>query len=135
MAERRKARARGPAEATSTQRKVPKPWGHELIFAENERYAGKILHLEGGHCLSLQYHERKDETLFVLQGEACLTVEVDGEMREIRLVAGESYRIRPGVRHRLRAERPCDLVEVSSPELDDVVRLEDAYGREGTTAP
>jgi mannose-6-phosphate isomerase len=116
-------------------RKVPKPWGHELIFAENDRYAGKILHLEGGHSLSLQYHERKDETLYVLEGEVILTVEVDGELRDIRLAEGGVFRVRPGVRHRLRAERACKLVEVSSPELDDVVRLEDAYGRAGTTAP
>ena len=116
-------------------RTVPKPWGHELIFAENEKYAGKILHLEGGHSLSLQYHERKDETLFVLEGELMLMVEVDGEMRPLRLARGEAFRIRPGVRHRLVADRSCDVVEVSSPELDDVVRLEDSYGRAGTTAP
>jgi mannose-6-phosphate isomerase len=124
----------GEGESRSVRR-VAKPWGHELIFAENERYAGKILHLEGGHCLSLQYHERKDETLYVLMGEVALSVEVDGQMREIRLVAGEAYRVRPGVRHRLYAENPCDLVEVSSPELEDVVRLEDAYGRAGTIGP
>jgi mannose-6-phosphate isomerase-like protein (cupin superfamily) len=117
-------------------RKVPKPWGHELIFAENERYAGKILHLEGGHSLSLQYHERKDETLYVLEGEVLLSVEVDGAMRDIRLSAGESFRVHPRMRHRLRADcGACRIVEVSSPELDDVVRLEDAYGRAGTTAP
>lgn len=116
-------------------RTVPKPWGSELIFAENERYAGKILRLEGGHSLSLQYHERKDETIYVLEGEMNLSVQVDGEMRDVALNAGDSYRIRPGVRHRMRAERPCVFVEVSSPELDDVVRLEDAYGRAGTTAP
>ncbi len=116
-------------------RRVAKPWGYELIVAETERYAGKILHLEGGHSLSLQYHERKDETLYVLRGEIQLHVEVDGEMKEMRLREGESYRIRPGVRHRLRAELSADLVEVSTPELNDVVRLEDAYGREGTTAP
>jgi mannose-6-phosphate isomerase-like protein (cupin superfamily) len=114
---------------------VPKPWGNELIFAENERYAGKILHLEPGHSLSLQYHERKDETFYVLRGEVHLSVEVDGEMKEMRLLEGSVYRIRPGVRHRMRAEAACDLIEVSSPELDDVVRLEDAYGRAGTTAP
>ena len=116
-------------------RHVPKPWGHEHVFAENERYAGKILHLERGHSLSLQYHERKDETLYVLNGEVVLSVEIDGTMKEIRLGAGESYRILPGVRHRMRAEVPCEIVEVSSPELDDVVRLQDDYGREGTTAP
>jgi mannose-6-phosphate isomerase len=112
-----------------------KPWGHEVIFAENERYAGKVLHLEGGHSLSLQYHERKDETLYVLSGEVRLLVGFDGSMRELTLKPGESYRILPGVRHRMSADAPADLVEVSSPELDDVVRLEDRYGRAGTTAP
>ncbi len=116
-------------------RQVAKPWGHELVFAENEKYAGKILHLDGGHCLSLQYHERKDETLYVLNGEVALSVEIEGEMQEIRLRKGEAFRIRAGVRHRLRAEADCDLVEVSTPELDDVVRLDDAYGRQGTTTP
>jgi len=116
-------------------RRVAKPWGHELIFAENERYAGKVLHLEPGQSLSLQYHERKDETLMVLQGEVTLSVEVDGQMRDILLGPGEAHRIRPGVRHRLTSEAAVDIVEVSSPELDDVVRLEDRYGREGTTEP
>jgi mannose-6-phosphate isomerase len=116
-------------------RRVPKPWGHELIFAENDRYAGKILHIEPGQLLSLQYHERKDETFYVLKGEVNLTIEKDGNLTEIRLSEGSAYRIRPGERHRMRAEEPCDLIEVSSPELDDVVRLEDAYGRAGTTAP
>jgi mannose-6-phosphate isomerase len=116
-------------------RVVPKPWGREEIFAENERYAGKLLHLSPGHSLSLQYHERKDETLYVLEGEVILLVGTEGDMNEIRLKPGESYRIRPGTRHRMSAEIPCVLVEVSSPELDDVVRLEDAYGRAGTTEP
>jgi len=116
-------------------RKVAKPWGHELIFAENERYVGKVLHLEAGHSLSLQYHERKDETLLVLEGEVTLSVEIQGEMKDIRLRPGDTHRIRPGVRHRLTADSPVDIVEVSSPELDDVVRLEDRYGRAGTTEP
>jgi mannose-6-phosphate isomerase-like protein (cupin superfamily) len=120
-------------------RRVAKPWGHEIVFAENERYAGKILHVEPGHALSLQYHERKDETLYVLRGEVTLLVdaEMDGKLTEVTLAEGDSYRIRPGVRHRMSvlSDAPCDLVEVSSPELDDVVRLEDRYGREGTTAP
>jgi len=116
-------------------RTVPKPWGREEIFAENERYAGKVLYLSGGHSLSLQYHERKDETLYVLEGDVHLEVEEEGTMTQRRLGPGESYRIRPGVRHRMRAERPCVIFEVSSPELDDVVRLEDDYGREGTKAP
>jgi mannose-6-phosphate isomerase-like protein (cupin superfamily) len=126
-------------------RRVEKPWGYEIVFAENERYAGKILHLDAGHALSLQYHERKDETLYVLKGEVTLLVETeadaeadtdkDGKLTEVTLAAGDSYRIRPGVRHRMSAAAPCDLVEVSSPELDDVVRLEDRYGRQGTSAP
>ena len=116
-------------------RVVPKPWGREEIFAENERYAGKLLYLSPGHSLSLQYHERKDETLYVLEGEVILLVGTEGDMNEIRLKPGQSYRIRPGTRHRMSAEIACVLVEVSSPELDDVVRLEDAYGRAGTTEP
>jgi mannose-6-phosphate isomerase len=116
-------------------RRVAKPWGHELVFAENERYAGKILHVEPGQSLSLQYHERKDETLFVLKGEVTLLVGNEGNMREIRLRAGDAHRIRPGVRHRMSSDVAADLVEVSSPELDDVVRLEDRYGRAGTKEP
>jgi mannose-6-phosphate isomerase-like protein (cupin superfamily) len=119
-------------------RVVPKPWGREEIFAENERYAGKLLYISAGQRLSLQYHERKDETLYVLEGEVILLVGEDRDrMEEMRLGPGQSYRIRPFVLHRMRAraDAPCVLVEVSSPELDDVVRLEDAYGREGTTAP
>lgn len=117
-------------------RRVAKPWGYEIVFAENDRYAGKILHLDAGHCLSLQYHERKDETIYVLTGEVLLSVqEEEGRMSEITLGPGGSYRIRPGVRHRMSATAPAEMVEVSTPELGDVVRLEDAYGRAGTTAP
>ena len=116
-------------------RTVPKPWGREEIFAENERYAGKILHLSAGHSLSLQYHERKDETLYVLEGEVRLLVGVEGAMRELILGCGSAHRIQPGTLHRLRSDAGCVLVEVSSPELDDVVRLEDAYGRAGTKEP
>ncbi len=116
-------------------RTVPKPWGSELIFAETERYAGKLLRITAGQSLSLQYHERKDETIYVLSGEVVLEVEEDGAMHERRLTEGQAYRIRPGVRHRMRADSPCTLLEVSSPELTDVVRLEDRYGRAGTTEP
>src|SRR5476649_2818436 len=98
-------------------RRVAKPWGNELVFAENDRYAGKILHLDAGHCLSLQYHERKDETLYVLSGEVRLEVGQDGAMKEMRLKAGEAIRIRPGERHKLHADVDADMIEVSSPEL------------------
>ncbi len=116
-------------------RVVRKPWGREEVFAENERYAGKLLYIDPGQSLSLQYHERKDETLYVLEGEVVLLVGTPETMQEMRLSRGQSFRITPGMRHRMRAEVACVLVEVSSPELDDVVRLEDAYGRAGTTAP
>ncbi len=116
-------------------RTVRKPWGREEIFAETERYAGKLLHLDAGHSLSLQYHEKKDETIHVLEGRVRLLVEEDGAMRERVLGPGDTYRIRPRIKHRMRADERSVILEVSSPELDDVVRLEDAYGRQGTTEP
>ncbi len=110
--------------------KVDKPWGYELIFAHTDRYAGKILHVDAGQALSLQYHEKKDETLFLLEGEYQLVVEEKGELVERRIVAGDSYHIPVGTRHRMVAGPDgCDILEVSTPELDDVVRLEDRYGR------
>jgi quercetin dioxygenase-like cupin family protein len=117
-------------------RVVPKPWGREIIFAENELYAGKILEIEAGQCLSLQYHERKDETIYVLEGEMRLNLVEDGRESERVMRAGDACRIRPGVVHRMSAEASrCVLVEASSPELTDVVRLEDRYGRAGTIEP
>lgn len=111
-------------------RRVPKPWGWELIWAETDRYVGKILHVEAGHALSLQYHERKDETIHVLSGR--LAFEHGGEGQPlVRTVIepGQSFRITPGLRHRMIAETTCDILEASTPELEDVVRLEDRYGR------
>ena len=111
-------------------RRVDKPWGHELIVAHTDRYVGKVLHIEPGQALSLQYHERKDETFFVARGEIELQVEEDGDLRSQVLKEGESYHVAPDTRHRMIAgEAGCDLFEVSTPELDDVVRLEDRYGR------
>jgi mannose-6-phosphate isomerase len=115
--------------------RVPKPWGHELIFARTGRYAGKILHINRGESLSLQYHEMKEETLYVVAGELKLTVEYGGDRRELRLRAGEAFHIPPRLIHRMEAIVDTDVAEVSTPELDDVVRLEDRYGRTGTTAP
>ena len=110
--------------------KVDKPWGYELIFAHTDRYAGKILHVDAGQELSLQYHEEKDETLFLLEGEYELVVEEDGELVERTIRAGDSYHVPAGTRHRMAAgPGGCDILEVSTPELDDVVRLEDRYGR------
>ena len=111
-------------------RRVEKPWGHELIVAHTDRYVGKILHIEPGHALSLQYHERKDETFFVARGAIELQVEEEGELLSQLLREGESYHVAPDTRHRMIAgESGCDLFEVSTPELEDVVRLEDRYGR------
>ena len=116
-------------------KRVPKPWGYELIFAKTERYVGKILHINRGESLSLQYHEIKEETLFVVAGELKLTIEVDGDRRELPLRAGEAFHIAPRMIHRMEAIEDTDIAEVSTPELDDVVRLEDRYGRTGTNAP
>lgn len=111
-------------------RKVDKPWGYELIFAHTDRYAGKILHVDAGQALSLQYHEQKDETLYLLEGDYELEVEENGEMVRHRMRPGDCYHIAAGTRHRMVAgEHGCDILEVSTPELDDVVRLEDRYGR------
>jgi mannose-6-phosphate isomerase len=115
--------------------RVPKPWGYELIFAKTDRYVGKILHVDQGHSLSLQYHEMKEETLFVVRGELKLTVEWDGDRREMSLREGEAFHIPPRLVHRMEAVVDTDVAEVSTPELDDVVRLEDRYGRTGTNAP
>ena len=116
-------------------RKVDKPWGHEIIYAHTERYAGKILFIRAGQRLSLQFHEAKDETIYVLDGELDFVVEEDGGLVTRRLKEGEGYRILPHVRHRMIGATDCRIAEVSSPELADVVRLEDEYGRAGTSAP
>jgi mannose-6-phosphate isomerase-like protein (cupin superfamily) len=115
---------------------VSKPWGHELVWARTDRYVGKVLHIRAGEALSLQYHRVKDETIMVLEGELQLIYFAEGEDPKSRvLAAGEPFHITPGLRHRMIALSDVDVLEVSTPELDDVVRLEDRYGREGTTAP
>ena len=117
-------------------RTVQKPWGHETIWAHTDRYVGKILHIRAGHALSVQYHERKDETIHLLSGELVYRVALDGgEPRDVRLQVGESFRITPGTVHQMEAVTDCDVLEASTPELDDVVRLTDRYGRQGTSAP
>lgn len=110
-------------------KRVEKPWGHELWWAYNERYVGKLLHIKAGSQLSLQYHVKKDETIHLFRGEMILVLGdgerlVDHVMRE-----GESFRVRPGTVHRMRAVTDCDVLEVSTPEVEDVVRVEDDYGR------
>jgi mannose-6-phosphate isomerase-like protein (cupin superfamily) len=114
---------------------VPKPWGHEVIWAHTDRYVGKVLHINAGHALSVQYHERKDETVYLLSGELIYWVKDGGEMRDMKLKMGEAFRITPGTVHYMEAVTDCDVLEASTPDLDDVVRISDRYGREGTNAP
>jgi mannose-6-phosphate isomerase len=117
-------------------RRVDKPWGHELIWAHTEHYVGKILVIETGRRLSLQRHEIKDETILVMSGRLRLFLEDDdGVVRASELGPGAFRRVRTGRIHRYEAIERCELVEVSTPELDDVIRLEDDFGREGTNAP
>lgn len=117
--------------------RVEKPWGHELIWAHTDRYVGKVLHIKAGQALSVQYHERKDETVHLLSGEMIYWVQLPGdtELRDQQLRTGDSFRITPGTIHYMEAVTDCDVLEASTPELDDVVRLKDRYGREGTNAP
>lgn len=117
-------------------KRVEKPWGHELIWASTPLYVGKILHIKAGQALSLQYHNVKDETIHLLTGEMIYRVGDSAEsMQEVTLRAGDSYRNEPGTVHQMEAVTDCDLLEASTPHLDDVVRLSDRYGREGTSAP
>ncbi len=124
------ATAADPGADHRPERRVEKPWGYEIWFAVTDRYAGKILHITAGEELSLQYHAQKDETIYVLSGDMELELDDDGgQLQIIRLAPGECQRIRVGRRHRMRALEDTDLCEVSTPELDDVVRLQDRYGR------
>jgi len=113
----------------TTPYRVEKPWGYELIWARTDRYVGKVLHIEPGHLLSLQYHEKKDETIYVLKGEIIFRVGVQEDLREFHMREGDSYHITPFTVHQMEAIMPTDLLEASTPEIDDVVRLEDRYGR------
>ena len=115
--------------------KVPKPWGHETIWAQSDRYVGKILHIKAGQELSVQYHNKKDETVHLLSGEIVYRVKKGELLEDVHLRVGESFRITPGTVHQMVALTDCEVLEVSTPELDDVVRLSDKYGREGTSAP
>jgi len=114
-------------------RRVEKPWGYEIVWAETDRYVGKVLHIAKGQKLSRQYHERKDETFFVQTGEMDLEIGQGADTKTLRLHPGESFHCTPRTIHRMIGITDVDVIEVSTPELDDVVRLEDAYGRQGTT--
>jgi mannose-6-phosphate isomerase len=115
---------------------IKKPWGWEDRFAITDKYLGKVIHVNAGEMLSLQYHRQKDETLLVIRGVMDLQLDDDaGTLQTHRLTPGMSKRIVPGKKHRMIAVEDTEFFEVSSPEIDDVVRLEDKYGREGTNAP
>ena len=118
-------------------RKVEKPWGWELIWALTEHYCGKLLFVRRGESLSLQYHELKDESWYVQDGRAELELSTVGsDNREVLVMgSGDCFRLRPRTVHRVRALEDTFVLEVSTPQIDDVVRLEDAYGREGTSEP
>jgi mannose-6-phosphate isomerase len=113
--------------------KVDKPWGYELRWAATDRYLGKILHVKKGEALSLQYHERKDEWLYVARGVVDIQIGgEDGKLAAHRMGFGDTVHIAPGTRHRITAVEDADIFEVSTPEVEDVVRLEDRYGRAAT---
>jgi mannose-6-phosphate isomerase-like protein (cupin superfamily) len=122
-----------PLEPTT---RVEKPWGWELWWTVTDRYVGKVIFISAGQRLSLQYHNEKDESIFVIEGDMILHLEdAAGGLEPIRLGAGEFRRVPVGMRHRFEALTDTRLIEVSTPELDDVVRLEDDFGREGTSEP
>ena len=124
------------SDAPSAARRVDKPWGHELIWARTDRYVGKILVIEAGRRLSLQKHAMKDEWILVREGRLRLYLEDDhGVVQVEELGPGTDRHVPTGRVHRYEAIERCTLIEVSTPELDDVVRLEDDFGREGTSAP
>jgi mannose-6-phosphate isomerase-like protein (cupin superfamily) len=118
-------------------RKVEKPWGYELIWAESENYVGKVLFVKAGESLSLQFHRVKDESWLVQQGRAKVELGSAGDavLRQEVVAAGAAFRFRPGTVHRITALEDTTILEVSTPHLEDVVRLEDSYGRAGTSEP
>jgi mannose-6-phosphate isomerase len=115
---------------------VKKPWGYEIWYAWTDQYVGKIIHVDTGHRLSLQYHVEKDETSYLLKGRMLLTKGPDPDnLTVVEIGPGHQWRNRPGEIHTIEAIEDADVLEVSTPHLDDVVRLQDSYGREGTNAP
>jgi mannose-6-phosphate isomerase-like protein (cupin superfamily) len=118
-------------------RRVEKPWGCELIWAHADEYVGKVLFVKAGESLSLQFHNEKDESWLVQSGRAKLELGSAGDamLKQEVIGAGAAFRFRPGTVHRVTALEDTTILEVSTPHLDDVVRLEDRYGREGTSTP
>jgi len=115
--------------------RVEKPWGYELHWAKTDRYVGKVIHVRQGHALSLQYHNVKDETIYLWSGKLLFEIEVAGELVRREMLPGEAVHVTPKTVHRMTAIEESDILEVSTPELQDVVRLEDRYGRAESGGP
>jgi len=115
---------------TADVTRVEKPWGYELHWAKTDRYVGKLIHVNAGHALSLQYHNQKDETIYLQSGKMLFEIEENGALSKREMLPGERVHVSPKTVHRMTALEDCDIFEVSTPELHDVVRLEDRYGRE-----
>ncbi len=115
--------------------RVDKPWGYELHWAKTGRYVGKVLHVNAGHALSLQYHNRKEETILLWSGRLLFEIGPRDALERIDMKPGDRVHVPPKTVHRMTAIDDCDIFEVSTPEIDDVVRLEDRYGRQGTDTP
>lgn len=123
---------------TENVKRIDKPWGYELWWARTDRYVGKLLHINAGASLSLQYHNVKDETIMVQAGTLLFETGSRDDIQNLNKVEmkpGDLFHITPGTVHRMTGVTDVDIVEVSTPELDDVVRLEDRYGRAGTNRP
>ena len=112
--------------------RVEKPWGYELHWAKTDRYVGKIIHVNKGEALSLQYHNKKDETIYLFSGRLLFEIQVEGQLVAREMRPGEAVHVTPPTVHRMTALEDSDVLEASTPELDDVVRVEDRYGRSGT---
>ena len=125
-----------PPPESELPRRVDKPWGHEIIWAHAANYVGKLIVIDTGRRLSFQYHDIKDEWIYVVSGRLKLTLENGaGVIEDRELGPGEGAHVAVNRRHRFTAIETCTLIEVSTPELDDVIRLQDDFGREGTNAP
>ncbi len=110
--------------------RVEKPWGYEIHWAKTDRYVGKVIHINKGHALSLQYHNQKDEVIHVWSGKILFEIDVNGTLEQREMLPGESVHVTPPTIHRMTAIEDSDILEASTPELHDVVRLEDRYGRQ-----
>ena len=119
----------GSSKSANSITRVEKPWGYELHWAKTDRYVGKILHIKAGHALSLQYHVKKEETIYLHSGKMLFEIDENGSLQRREMLPGDSVHVVPPTVHRMTAIEDCDVLEVSTPELDDVERIEDRYGR------